>query len=404
MLEYVLDGPGGDSQAFRRVLASRDAVSSPSEPWERVVSLIQERQILVPTFGVSSAFVLERLIRFYRDNREVVEALSGDPPESTASLLAGIRRYPLQLLLLAWIQDHAATGWVSEGGHRLHRSGPALLVLKDQLETIEGGVAKTVGIDIVRTGFEASVEDDRGRMSRARMGVLSTLLELEILRDLGAQGIPSLMAQADSQGVGTIVLTGPDDPAVSGLAIDEPTREALLDELEAGYTVIAFERPLRVRAGPDFGWWRIDPASGEILGVLGTREGGAQGATEYPMWKSTLISAAAGGLSGYAFCQMLNDDPRDYVGRVANYQERPPLNCRRAAACGAVLGGLLGGFARWVPTSPSAWGPSLGLAPILSGPVRGGWSAGSGEGAGIAWQSFVGAAGIFGAYCGFPDS
>jgi hypothetical protein len=86
------------------------------------------------------------------------------------------------------------------------------------------------------------------------MGVLSTLLELEILRDLGAQGIPSLMAQADSQGVGTIVLTGPDDPAVSGLAIDEPTREALLDELEAGYTVIAFERPLRVRAGPDFGW------------------------------------------------------------------------------------------------------------------------------------------------------
>jgi hypothetical protein len=122
------------------------------------------------------------------------------------------------------------------------------------------------------------------------------------------------------------------------------------------------------------------------------------------MWKSTLISAAAGGLSGYAFCQMLNDDPRDYVGRVANYQERPPLNCWRAAACGAVLGGLLGGFARWVPTSPSAWGPSLGLAPILSGPVRGGWSAGSGEGAGIAWQSFVGAAGIFGAYCGFPDS
>jgi hypothetical protein len=400
----VLDAPGGDSQAFRRVLASRDAVSSPSEPWERVVSLIQERQILVPTFGLSTAFVLHRLIGFYRDNRDVVEALSGNPEESTASLLARIRRYPLQLLLLAWLQDHAAAGWLSARGHRLYRSGPALLVLKDQLEVIEGGVAKTVGIDIVRTGFEASVEDDRGRMSRARMGVLSTLLELEILRDLGAEGVPSLMAQADSRGVGTIVLTGPDDPALSGLALDEPAREALLDELEAGYTLIAFERPLRVRGGPDFGWWRIDPASGEILGVLGTREGGAQGATEYPMWKSTLIGAAAGGLSGYAFCQMLNDDPRHYVGRVANYRVRPPLNCWRAAACGAVLGGLMGGFARWVPSQPFVWGPSVGLAPLLTGPVRGGWGPGSGEAAGAAWHSTLGAVGIFGAYCGFPDS
>jgi hypothetical protein len=394
-LEYRLDGPGGTAWSARRALLLEDETVASTAPVP--LHALADRQLLVPTFEPSAAFVALRLVRFFRENRPVVEALAESDDAAGAESLRRLRRYPWPLLALAAGQDRYAAALSGSGGvdaneasSGLHRGEPGLLVLSEILENRGGRLLRTAGIDIARTGFRAAAPDPRAQRLRAELGVVSSILESRVLDGPDARSLVGLVEQAESSGIGLVALTSADDPDLDRLAISVRQRRLLLDELEGGHRVLALARPAAPGPGVSFGWWRVDPRSGEILGVIENREGGVQAATEYKLWHTAAVGAATGAVVGYVWCRILDDDPA--LARHYNRPQWPPNQCWRAAACGGVFGGLVGGWLHG------------GLFAGSTFASAGGFLMNQGLTAGVAG----GGAGVFGpgnlpSVCGFPN-
>jgi catechol 2,3-dioxygenase-like lactoylglutathione lyase family enzyme len=125
---------------------------------------------------------------------------------------------------------------------------------------------------------ESGLSIDRG--AALRNGVWDTVLESvparlrqpELASSASTIGLFDL---ARDQGIATTVLKGSGE--LERLDVDENARQFLRDDLERGYTIVTTERV--PDGAPMAAWWRIQPDSGETLGMTG--DGYGQDSVEY---------------------------------------------------------------------------------------------------------------------------
>ena len=96
------------------------------------------------------------------------------------------------------------------------------------------------------------------------------------------------------------VITPADPTPLDALPIPAVSRQAIAQDLANGYVVIV---PETIASGAMTGWWRVNPATGETLGLAG--DGRGTETVEYSFLtalKENLILGAPSTVAGFAMC------------------------------------------------------------------------------------------------------
>lgn len=125
-------------------------------------------------------------------------------------------------------------------------------------------------IDIASNGI--GVRQGAGQKSfqiRVRQGVADTVAELVALGGdfRGPENTASFISKATDANDGALVLLR-EMAGVKDLGWPEDAAARLAANLEAGYAVVALRQPVEFDGQARTGWWRIDPATGETIGVM----------------------------------------------------------------------------------------------------------------------------------------
>ncbi len=122
-------------------------------------------------------------------------------------------------------------------------------------------------IDFIENRVETAHVDRRARFrSRLNAGLRDSIVETEAVRGLSAVGVTSTVSLFEKDGCkGWQIVTDSNAPVLKSTGISATARKAIHDDLDSGYLLVV--RPTTHRG--TCAWWRIDPASGECLGMAG---------------------------------------------------------------------------------------------------------------------------------------
>lgn len=336
VLEYRLQFPDGTADEGRRLLVDGAAVKG-RRVGELALQMLTDSQVLLPTFEIPDSHVVRRLARFYRQQRPLFEALAREDEAEIRRKLPAAGTFPFELLALARAQDSVAAS-LSEGlPARLFRGRPGVLMCRNALSVDERGEVERVSlIDIIDTGFDVVPAVGRGKILRSMMGIASSMLEMRLLGSARPISALTLLEDARHAGIAIVSLSGPTDPSLTRLRVNARLRDTIVGELKRGQVLVTPVQPLPASslASGRFGWWRIDPATGETLAVLENGEGGAVQTERMTLKATVVIGVVAGALSAFLICYFRG-------GGSAT-------TCLPAAACGALVGGLAGALGFWI--------------------------------------------------------
>jgi len=173
-----------------------------------------------------------------------------------------------------------------------------------------------------------------------RVGVWETLAERSALRQPAAPfGALEAIRQASEDGIPIRVLRPGQTTVLQGLQHSAATKAGVQRDLDAGYVVILPERA--GGASEQSGWWRVDPATGETLGIASGGYGGAM--VEYVV---TAIFALTFGFIGYNNCRSHGGSAGCCLGETALW-----------GVLGIILGVGIGAAAGYI--SSVGWGWSI---------------------------------------------
>lgn len=103
-------------------------------------------------------------------------------------------------------------------------------------------------------------------------GVLDTLHESAIVLNNGpalpGQTTAALFDEATRQGIGIATVRNGDDVRLQGFPA--PARARMLEDLDAGNVLVVPSKPIILAGKPRVGWWRVDPNSGQAVGMMDT--------------------------------------------------------------------------------------------------------------------------------------
>lgn len=126
-------------------------------------------------------------------------------------------------------------------------------------------------IDIASNGIGVRQGSGNAFQVRMRQGVADTVAELVALGGglRGAENTASIMTMAAQDNADKLVR--PREAAtVRDFGWPEDAVARLAANVGEGYMVVALGRPVEVGGQARAGWWRIDPATGETIGVMDT--------------------------------------------------------------------------------------------------------------------------------------
>jgi hypothetical protein len=163
-----------------------------------------------------------------------------------------------------------------------------------------------VGVDVVFNRVEHVRVNDAGLTDEPaaamRNGIWDTVLEsvpgkLHQVRTLATVSTVDVFDLARQQGIAARVLVDGDS---DGPDLDAAASRFVQRDLERGYAVVIPERVPDGAAMP--AWWRIDPRSGETLGMTG--DGYGQDSVEYVILDMIgTVKGLAGGLNSIKACE-----------------------------------------------------------------------------------------------------
>jgi hypothetical protein len=177
----------------------------------------------------------------------------------------------VKLLPAAALSIAAARRGPGPEGLALVVNRPNLFVTSDGLSVGPGGaLAVRRAIDIVAN--EATVRGAAAPADafarRLAQGVRETVLErYAVGHPRESVNTTAVFAASDAQKIGWRKLTGPNDPALAGVALSPDTLARIKADLAAGYAVVAPAAPVAVAGQPREAWWRIDPRDGSCVGL-----------------------------------------------------------------------------------------------------------------------------------------
>jgi len=280
-LEFTFTSPSGEADTRKRyLLAPRSNYEdSSSIPW----SLITDHSYMITT----GEYPIDLLVDRYLSN--LIESLdwldftirkSFDP--DTKIPLPKEMPADLPPLLQNWSMEQ----WpLADASVIRFRALPGLLGIRRGYRDAHSAFT---AVDVVFNTVEYHRKTETGLqsapMAALQGGVWDTVLESipEKMRQDPAVSISStaqVFELARQQGIDTMVLKPGDLERVAEAGLDESARQFVVRDLNNGYAVVI---PARVPDGAHMGgWWRVQPQSGEVLGMTG--DGYGQEVAEYLM-------------------------------------------------------------------------------------------------------------------------
>lgn len=139
----------------------------------------------------------------------------------------------------------------------------------------DGQLVVREGIDIIENRVRARPGLDGPAAFRAvlRQGIADTAAEAVVINKPSPQNVSDLVQQTTGQGVGWRAATKAEDAGVAGAMSPDGAARARA-ALAEGAVLVLPEKKLSTDAAQT-GWYRVDPATGQALGVLETGEGAA---------------------------------------------------------------------------------------------------------------------------------
>jgi hypothetical protein len=311
-IEYRLDIPGREPRVVRRAVfdlvgeAARQAWTphvptlSDEQRLTRALSLMMRTEILPVVAGPAPEFVLQLHGRSLLANADLLRAVTrasfGSNEHTVDSLLRLAEPSVSPLYALAVLRRGAL-------GQAGIVDRPAILT-RHQFPSIHGeGLALEDATDIVANEVGIALTERDGFAARLEQGVWDTNLEAFLA---GSRASANTALAFAASGDWRTLTAAQSDRMPPRMA---PDAAALMRrDLESGYTVIAPDAPIALRGAAFGGWWRIDPATGDALGIAAT--GWGQGAPDYAMHLAAFVEMAKPFVFAYALCQ--------YIPQAAN--------------------------------------------------------------------------------------
>lgn len=286
-IEYEIRSPGQPTRRIRRQLfdsigpAQRTAAAA-TEPTmtdglhrNLALALLGRTDILILGCQPSREFVGHLFAQRLLDDRQPLLNLVSTAPqeeETLQGMLADVTPVPGPLYGLAM----ARSRW-SRYHNDVYSDRPIILSAHQQVrEGPDGDLAGAYSFDIVAN--DVAVRTDSkidAPLVRLEQGVEDTAAEwllASAFLETGGDGqttssVSEIFRLARAQGVDWSAIRSVDDPAWQRIQLGADARARINQDLAAGYIVVAPNRPVMLNGHTRVGWWRVDPKSGQSLGV-----------------------------------------------------------------------------------------------------------------------------------------
>ena len=249
---------------------------------DRSMAMLEESEIQILGSKLDPDFLIHLGALSALGNQPVLDELSKDPfgklPSNYMELFSKLSGLPFALYSLASLRFslNAYSDWVFVDRPmivlqhtRLRRAGGGDFLAEVSLDIVENGV----GVD----PFAA----DNAIGLRLSQGVADTFAEAAALQQVGAvqPNVASVFSAVDQPGAGWISLRPGDQPLLAGMGWNADAKARMAQDLAGGNMLVLppVPRAEQLLAG----WWRVDPATGQTLGISATGHG--QAMVEYAL-------------------------------------------------------------------------------------------------------------------------
>ena len=363
-LEYEFSAPGEKPRTVRRTVfdllgpAAR-ARSSPqlalddAKRLTRSLALTMQTEFLPLPCVLSPEFVTHLLAQNLLTNRDFLEfLLRGTLPANTSKMQNLLVRVvpPLSSLYSLAL---ARMEWAKQDEIFIERPN----LLTRHLYTVPSGEAAAVrdATDIVANEVGVSVAVHDGFAARLGQGVLDTNAE-SLVRNAVTFGNA---ADAFSTSNRWKAYRPNQDTSLAKLKVPDDVHQQITRDLSAGYAVVAPEAPIPMPREPFSGWWRIDPVSGDVLG-LGANGWGTELEEETPQNARTARTAPRWKRVYAKFASFFRYSAENYAWCVA------PMVAQTGLAESVIKDGRpLGiGMGIWEGAIKPSWTSTTGCGPM----------------------------------------
>jgi hypothetical protein len=363
-IEYEIQRPGERPQRIRRALfdligpaaRSQEPIAAPqadeTAALTRNLALMRETEILPIVCRFVPEYVTHLAAHSLIENREILTSLvAGDTAGDFARARDIANRlapgpsalYELALARFEWSRFSGEI-FVDTLNLLTRHTFFAPSATRFKLLQVTDIVANDIGVDFTADPFAVRLEQ----------GVLDTNAEAVLASDGPDASNPGWVYGGSAN---WLTLRSPDDPHLRTLGLSEDVRRRIADDLAAGYLVVAPKAPVPIGTAAFSGWWRVEPATGQALGMGSTGMG--QEMVEYLV--AIAWGMGLGFLFAYMWCQMVSagDAPVARGCEPANDRRSAFLDlfvrpvyaigsqCLHEALFAAALGGILGAAAKW---------------------------------------------------------
>lgn len=268
-IELQVIAPDGTTRTIHRDIYNAATHDSPEK---RAIALTRTMTLTVPVGEPSRAQVFYTLLdSFLMLNKAFAQSDCSKPSGTCSGVTMDINS---QTLLISRMFDHisiqAAMSLGSTG--LIYRAEPGLTAryMHHYLPLLEHHAADIVHNKRRSIGFEGNQVVSR-HLKTLKFGVAESVLEKRLV-GLGSETTAaSLLINSQNEVWNIIQDTG----GLDKLKLGDVEKEFMEKDLLAGYSLILDQNNINTQ-GPN-SWWRIDPKTGEILGMLSNGTGGALG-------------------------------------------------------------------------------------------------------------------------------
>lgn len=324
-LEYTFIKPNGQETTYRRELLDRIGTAARAEGSHLITEKLDTLELntylasfqsfMVATGEYPDALIFDHAVERLIDMRPTLSfVLQGKAGQGGATADSSSAKYdvtyPFQLAQLAYYV-HVDQQSQPEKGMVSYRGEPSLIV---QSKRLSGDDKSVSSFDIVTNKHrvfelfqgQVNLEPKQAVLIGTRETRAETFLhrgrELPNRSFINAVGV---FEEAIAAGIPMKVLRpGSSNAMLQNMAVGEATRHHIERDLNSGYVLILPQRSPRENS-EYFAWWRINPATGETLGVISNGLGGdieEELMLKTPMMIMSLALAGMGGLTGFVIC------------------------------------------------------------------------------------------------------
>jgi hypothetical protein len=280
-IEYEIRSPGQQVRTIRREIfdllgpASRGKTTAPepkiteAQRLERALALLGQTEILPLSCQLSPEFVQHLTATGMLANREILLGALRKGDGSTAKDLATEidKATPLPGPLYALAL--ARRMWSRFRGD-IYQDSPNVFSYHVMMrQNQHGELVLCQGFDIVANDVAVPVGSKADPfLVRIEQGVVDTNAEALIMGGCGkVENTAELFSMGGGKGENWVTIRSQSDPAWQSVELPMDVRARIEKDLATGYVVMVPKKPITVEDRGLIGWWRVNPTTGQTLGM-----------------------------------------------------------------------------------------------------------------------------------------